>query len=278
MSPVLSAREAFLCACWLDVAVAKPGNVSIDSPGHGMQAALFVASAQAAAPHLFASQASVGTRIEAAVAASWAATCCNTNLGIVLLCAPLAAAQAAQSDINAVLDGLTVDDSEATYRAIRLANPGGLGHADREDVHAAPSLPLRQAMALAATRDSIAAQYANGFADVGSAAQAHAPPAGAHQAVGVAASTHVSAWVARIYLHWLATRPDSHIVRKHGAAVAHTVMRAAQAWQPRAQTEAAWHLSQDFLAWDQALKQQAINPGTSADLTVATLWCALTRH
>jgi triphosphoribosyl-dephospho-CoA synthase len=28
----------------------------------------------------------------------------------------------------------------------------------------------------------------------------------------------------------------------------------------------------DLLAWDAALKQRAINPGTSADLTVATLF------
>ncbi len=270
----MSPQEAFLCACWWDVAVAKPGNVSLHSPGHGMQATLFVASAEAATPHLFAPQARVGTRIEAAVAASWAATGCNTNLGIVLLCAPLAAAQAWQTHIDDVLDGLTLDDSHATYRAIRLANPGGLGQAEQEDVQAAPTLPLRQAMALAATRDSIAAQYANGFADVQAAAQAHpAPPA--PPAAGQAASADVSAWVGRIYLHWLASRPDSHIVRKHGPAVAHTVMCAAQDWGRHAQADAAWHRSADFLAWDQSLKQQAINPGTSADLTVATLWCAL---
>ena len=60
--------------------------------GHSMHAGLFIASAHAAAPALFAPGARAGDRIEAAVAASWAAAGCNTNLGIVLLCAPVAMA------------------------------------------------------------------------------------------------------------------------------------------------------------------------------------------
>jgi triphosphoribosyl-dephospho-CoA synthase len=38
------AVKAFLCACELDVRVRKPGNVSLASPGHGMQAAMFIES------------------------------------------------------------------------------------------------------------------------------------------------------------------------------------------------------------------------------------------
>jgi triphosphoribosyl-dephospho-CoA synthase len=217
----------------------------------------------------------VGARVEAAVAASWAASGCNTNLGIVLLCAPLAVAHDRQAPLHTVLAGLTLDDSQAAYRAIRLANPGGLGQAAREDVQAAPTLPLQEAMALAAERDSIALQYANGFADVLAAARGHTAPEAPSPAPGQAAPDNIKDWVVRIYLHWLATRPDSHIVRKHGAAVAHTVMHTAQAWHQRAQAGAALHQNADFLQWDHALKQQAINPGTSADLTVATLWCGL---
>ena len=47
------ARACFLRACELDVAVRKPGNVSRASPGHGMRAELFIASAQATAEALF---------------------------------------------------------------------------------------------------------------------------------------------------------------------------------------------------------------------------------
>jgi triphosphoribosyl-dephospho-CoA synthase len=85
-------RAAFLRACALDVATAKPGNVSLQSPGHGMHAAQFLASAQAAADPLLARGAPVGRRILDAVMRTRDAVGCNTNLGIVLLVAPLAAA------------------------------------------------------------------------------------------------------------------------------------------------------------------------------------------
>ena len=84
----LDARAAFLWACELDVATPKPGNVSVAVAGHGMQASMFVASAEAAAPALFAARRRVGERIEEAMRASFAVAGCNTNLGIVLLAAP----------------------------------------------------------------------------------------------------------------------------------------------------------------------------------------------
>lgn len=276
------ARRCFLHACRLDVAVRKPGNVSVASPGHGMQAAQFLASAQAAAAPLFAPGARVGERIEAAVAASVAAAGCNTNLGIVLLAAPIAAAAqceraragpaALRAAIEAVLGDLDVDDARAAYRAIALANPGGLGSAEREDVHAEPSVGLRAAMALAAGRDSIARQYHNGYAELFAILAAHRdfgfPLMADREGEAVDAATE--ALVQRIFLDWLSLVPDSHIVRKHGEAVAQTVMHAAQARRARAQALAA----PGWAEWDDSLKAADINPGTSADLTVATLLVA----
>ena len=169
------ARACFLRACELDVAVRKPGNVSRASPGHGMRAELFIASAQATAEALFEPGARVGKRIEAAVEASWAAAGCNTNLGIVLLCAPIALAVERRPDaatphalreaIGSVLTDLDLADAKATYRAIARAQPGGLGAAPSQDVREPPSVDLRAAMALAAPRDSIARQYRDGCAD-----------------------------------------------------------------------------------------------------------------
>ena len=57
----------------IDVAVRKPGNVSLASAGHRMQADMFLASAQAAVGPLFAPGERVGDRIEGAMAATWAA-------------------------------------------------------------------------------------------------------------------------------------------------------------------------------------------------------------
>lgn len=276
------AKACFLHACWLDVAVRKPGNVSVVSPGHGMDAQLFIASAQAAAAPLFEAGARVGPRIEAAVAASLATAGCNTNLGIVLLCAPIAAAvervdalasaQALRAAVEAVLADLDQADAHAAYRAIALANPGGLGHAPAQDVHAAPSVDLRAAMALAAARDRIAAQYANGYTDLFELALPALKSGFTPMPMNSTSSAdaHTATRVQSVYLLLLAKLADSHIVRKHGESVAQTVMRSAQAWLERKTPEC----DPEFAAWDESLKAQGINPGTTADLTVAALLLA----
>ncbi|MGE3771807.1 MAG: triphosphoribosyl-dephospho-CoA synthase, partial [Gammaproteobacteria bacterium] len=91
LAPALVAA-CYRAACRYDVLAAKPGNVSVDSPGHGMQARDFLLSARASAPPLCAGARGVGEAVREAIAATWAAVGCNTNLGIVLLAAPLAQA------------------------------------------------------------------------------------------------------------------------------------------------------------------------------------------
>ena len=85
-----------------------------------------------------------------------------------------------------------------------------------------------------------------------------------------------------LYLTLLGAFPDSHIVRKQGPQMAQTVMQAAQAWLARLATQGhpAQPLDTDpaWGAWDQALKDTGINPGTTADLTVATLVLAGLLH
>ena len=270
------ARSAFLRACMLDVAVRKPGNVSLHSAGHGMQGRMFLDSAEAAAGPLFTAGLRVGERIEAAVRATWAAAGCNTNLGILLLCAPLAVAVERYPRlplaraIESVLAGLDLDDAAAAFRAIVLASPGGLGSAEAEDVHAAPSIDLRSAMALAAERDLVARQYRDGYAVLLAHVDRFAGTALNAEMPDVA----TIAAVQRLFLELLAAAPDSHIVRKHGMAVAQSVMTAAQPWRDRMRAGETSDADPGFRAWDESLKSQGINPGTTADLTVATLMLA----
>ena len=161
---------AFVAACEDELAALKPGNVHRFADGHRMTVADFEASAQAAAPALVVPGAPVGARILAAVEATRAAVGTNTNLGIVLLCAPLAAAAEApgplRERLKVVLATLTVADADAAFRAIRLAAPAGLGAVPGHDVADAATIDLRAAMTVAAPRDRIAHQYVTGFADV----------------------------------------------------------------------------------------------------------------
>jgi triphosphoribosyl-dephospho-CoA synthase len=77
-----------------------------------------------------------------------------------------------------------------------------------------------------------------------------------------------------VHLAYLSAVPDSHILRKHGAAVAEEIRtQAAALWE---RVDLAGKPVADLLAFDAALKERGINPGTSADFTVATLfWQAL---
>jgi triphosphoribosyl-dephospho-CoA synthase len=268
--------EAFRAACRLDVTAFKPGNVSAAAPGHGMQAEDFLASAEAAAPAICAPGLSVGARVEQAIEATRRVVSCNTNLGIVLLAAPLAQAALGPSAIpelrgrlQPVLATLTIRDAEHAYRAIRLASPGGLGRAERHDVNADPQVTLLEAMREAAGRDRIANQYASGFHDV---FDVGLPAARAALARGADPERAV----VEIYLAFLARFPDSHIVRKCGEAVARAVCVEAAGWADRLRHAHGTAQVQAVLAdLDARLKSQGINPGTSADLTVAA-WFALT--
>jgi triphosphoribosyl-dephospho-CoA synthase len=287
-------ERAFGLACAWDVAVRKPGNVSRHSAGHGMQAQTFLDSAAVAAPALCRAGARVGDRIEAAMAATWARVGCNTNLGILLLTAPLAVAAercgtaplteaALRPALAQVLGELDREDAAAAFRAIAQANPGGLGRADAQDVREPPTVTLREAMALAAARDRIARLYRDGFAelfDIGLAALGPAGLAALTAADGgpdQPSAAQVAA-VQGVYLAWLASAPDSHLVRKHGTAVAQVVLNTARPWAQRgAAADPAQAVDGDpaFAAWDETLKSAGWNPGTSADLTVATLLVAL---
>ena len=271
-----TARAAFLRACDLDVAVRKPGNVSAASAGHGIHAPIFRAAARAAAGPLFADGDPVGRRIELAVNAAYAAVGCNANLGIVLLCAPIAAAleetRAARSaaalrqGVEQRLRALDVDDARAAFRAIVRANPGGLGYAGEQDVRDVPTMNLVEAMRLAAARDSIARQYANGFADVFDC--------GVPLFERVARTSPEQAMLAT-FIAFLRRWPDSHVARKHGDYVASELCRDAAARTDRYGDDAARATPADIAAWDAELKARGINPGTSADLAVATAFACL---
>jgi triphosphoribosyl-dephospho-CoA synthetase len=349
----LTIAAAFVEACLEELAAPKPGNVHIHAPGHRMTVEDFARSAEVSAPLLCRPGARLGRRILDAATATREAVGQNTNLGILLLCGPLAMAAERRADsrvherrhsanaswrssswpspswpspswpglsgppiaaraatggpdqpghdqenepghdekskpgrdeenesghdeesepghagerrprpigtgaVHAIIAASDLADAEAVFAAIRLANPGGLGSAPRHDVRQPATVTLPEAMARAAGRDSIARQWSNGFADIlglGLATYAAARASGAEPPDASLA----------VYLAFLSAFPDSHVTRKHGAAVAAELQREA------ALVAGGRKALADMLAWDAQLKAAGINPGTSADMTVAT--------
>lgn len=270
--PVNTVAESVRTACLAELDALKPGNVSVYSSGHGMNVEDFTKSAACIANELAAQGLSVGERVLNAVQATREAVGCNTNLGIVLLCAPLAHAalerapqQTFRQSLGRTLYRLDDNDTAFVFRAIRLADPGGLGRSERFDVMGAADVSLMEVMQEAEDRDRIAYQYSHEFADVfdfglellDEGLERWSSPAWA---------------TTRLYLSFLASFPDTHIRRKLGDKIAEEIRKSGEkllslfeaARQPQ-------ELVEQLFAFDLRLKERDINPGTSADLTVATL-------
>ena len=253
------------------MAAAKPGNIT---PAHDFADTTYadmVRSALALGPVFAREHArarSVGQLIADGVDATSGVAGTNTNLGIVLMFAPLIRAAATRSTDETLraatertLAALDVDDATAAFGAIARANPGGLGDAPEHDVRAPARVSLREAMAAAADRDRIASEYASGFAIVfGSGLPALI------DALRDGVPTLEA--IVSLHLRLLAAYPDTLIARKAGAAAAQSVSAEA-----REVLEGGRSLA-DF---DASLRgpDHQLNPGTTADLVAATLLAAL---
>ena len=260
-------------ACELEVGSPKPGNVSPGCEFSNASVADFLKSADAIAPQLaVAADRSLGTTILAAVSETRSIVGHNTNLGIILLLSPLAAIPPEQSlfdGIESVLRRTTVADSRDVYEAIRLAQPAGLGSAKEQDLNDAPSILLRACMELAADRDMIARQYANGFREV------------LHIGLEWLRESAKHAAKPELRIQWLAVRliaefGDSLIERKCGRDMSDQVRDMAKdllksGWPSRSESASAYDSFDQFLRADGNRR----NPGTTADLVAAVLFSAL---
>jgi triphosphoribosyl-dephospho-CoA synthase len=254
-------------ACLWESTARKVGNVHPSASFADMEYFDFVKSALALQEAWREPAANLGERIAQGVAASRAAVGKNTNLGIVLLLAPLL--DHPNMTLKTVLSKTTVEDARELYRAIRLAAPGGLGEAKEQDVRTEPSCTLVEAMALAADRDMIAKQYSTNFADVLS----FGVPA---FCAVVAEFGCIEAAVIDCQLQWLAKFPDSLIARKNGSDVALGVQqRAVEVLRLGGLKTAEGRAA--GVALDRELRKlgHLLNPGTTADLVTTCLFVAL---
>jgi triphosphoribosyl-dephospho-CoA synthase len=275
LAPDVVVRAAQL-ACVLEVSAEKPGNIT---PSHDFDDTSYedmLRSGIALGPEIGrAGERGVGETVLAAVRASRDVACANTNLGIALLLAPLARAALRTSEgplrerLGDVLRGLTVDDARGAYAAIRLAGAGGLDEPVEHDVRDEPRVTLREAMAAAADRDTIASEYVNDHAvtfELGLPALADALGDGLRPRDAVV----------ELALRLLAAVPDTLIARKRGgdaagrvAADARQVLTAGGVRSARGRTALA--------GFDASLRREgnALNPGTTADIVTAVLFVAL---
>lgn len=272
---MLSSKDIEACIIWAcenEVAAPKPGNVNCFSDGHNMQVQDFIKSARAIAPVMSQKSLSVGELILQGINATRTVVNCNTNLGIVLLFAPLCRAihqcddfQKLPDELEKVLLNLTVDDAKACYKAILLADAGGLGSSEEQDIHAVPSVTLLQAMKIAEKRDSIAKQYINNYKEILNIGLPILTSS-------IKCGESVEWATAFAYLKLLASVPDTLILRKQSWEHALAVSEVAKKLITKvSKNKMLSSFEAEIITWDNNLKNEAINPGTTADLTAATL-------
>jgi len=260
-------------ACEVELQAFKPGNISVYAEGHDMTVADFRISAKVSAEALCNINYSLGEKIYYAVQATKIAVSCNTNLGIILLCAPLIQAMSAikpdvtlREALHAVLMTTTIEDASWVFKAITLASPGGLGHADNQDVSEQPSITLTEAMRLSSNKDRIALQYVSDYQDI----------------FDFAVPIHYNAltkyshseWAAlSVYAALLTHFPDSHIERKFGNQYSEMVAaRMLKVSSELSKASVPEQILPLLYSVDQEFKAKGLNPGTMADMTVATVF------
>ncbi|MDF1745119.1 MAG: triphosphoribosyl-dephospho-CoA synthase [Gimesia sp.] len=255
-------------ACLIEATARKPGNVHPEASFPDLTYTDFAKSAAVIAPILAEIDPhKIGFFIKKCIKETQQVSSSNSNLGMVLLLAPLAAVPRETTiveGIHEVLQQLTNQDAIEVYEAIRMAKPGGLGKTEAEDISTEPTSTLREVMCLAADHDSIASEYANNFNII----------------LGTAIPALQTFWnqcadweeaVIRLQLRLMSDFPDTLIARKCGieeaqqsAVYASEILQAEQFGASLA----------PFDSWLRFNGNQR-NPGTTADLIVATLFVAL---
>ncbi len=267
--------ELYRQACEVDVQAFKPGNVSVYADGHDMTVADFRLSAQVSAEPLCNPDYCLGEKIYYAVKATRKAVGCNTNLGIILLCAPLIQASSykysnltLRQAVSSVISNTTIEDADWVFKAISLASPGGLGRSNEQDVNEQASVTLFEAMKIASAKDRIALQYLSGYKDIFNFSV-------------LRYNEGFNRWgdrnwaAAAAYVDMLSQFPDSHIERKYGDQYSEMVAtKMAQLSDELLKTDNPEQIKPLFFCLDQELKLYGINPGTTADMIVATVLTA----
>jgi triphosphoribosyl-dephospho-CoA synthase len=273
MKTVSEIAQLAQMACVREACAPKPGNVNRMHDFSDTSLEDFLLSAVAIGPAFEnAGELSIGQLVWQAAEDTRKRVRSNTNLGMILLLAPLVksclltGAANLRQRLAAILKTLTVEDARLAYAAIRLARPGGLGTVPEQDVGKEPSITLLEAMTLAQDRDSIAQEYVTGFDitfEIGTPSLKQALSRGAG----------FSRAVVQAFLTILGRVPDTLIARKRGLDAARQVSSRAREVLGKGGIFTAEGLSA-LAEFDDELRDpnHTLNPGTTADLTAAAIF------
>ena len=259
--------------CDTEMKSLKPGNVHKFSEGPGMNVKDFFKSSLIISKCLTKNNLDLGKKILNSVNEIQKKVKKNTNLGIILMLSPIVTVVQKEGIISKekllrkirfLIKKQNVKNSIPIFKAISLTTPGGLGFSQKYDVNELPKTNLYKAMEFSKKRDLIARQYYNGFKDIFD--------------TGVPAyKKFYNKWgkinwaLTGVYLTFLKKFNDSHIARNKGNKIARSIKKEAKKYYFfLKRNKSLTKIKKELLIFDKKLKSKGINPGTIADLTVAT--------
>ncbi len=283
--------QAVQIASLLEASAAKPGNVYPNKCFKDLNYHHFLFSSAAVFPaFLDLENKSVGEIILEGVKQTHSFIKTNTNLGILLLIAPLAAAyvnlrkkdlinsadkkelkKLLKQETNFILKNLTKKDAKLVYQAINYSKAGNLNKVEEGDIKNEVELTLYQAMKLAQNRDKIAAEYVNGF----SLTFDFAYPVFKKN---LKKFSKLDEAIIQSYLEILAKYPDTLIARKWGNDFAVKISEKAKKLLKKLKDITDYKVREEEIKkFDKYLrsKNEKINPGTTADFTAAVIFVAI---
>ncbi|MBA2116643.1 triphosphoribosyl-dephospho-CoA synthase [Bremerella alba] len=269
----LSLGQMASLACTLEVCAPKPGNVHRGADFEDVTLQDFLASAISISTVFDqAHTLPLGQIILKSVEATSRVTQTNTNLGMILLLAPLAMgndAEALQQEAVDAIVNSTAQDAADIYQAIAMAKPGGMQASTEHDIAGSAPPHILEAMKLAADRDTIARQYTTGFEDL----FAKVVPLLTDESRLAMPLSHR---IVHAHISLMAQMPDTLIARKNGDEMAQQsavmAQRVIDAGPPMQEDYMQQLANLDFWLRCDGHKR---NPGTTADMIAAGLLVCL---
>lgn len=260
----LTRAERAQLAMVLEVsAYPKPGNVDRCHDYATTRLEHFLASAILSRPALDAAEREegrVGSLIHRAVVCTSGHSGGNTHFGAFILLIPLVMGENIEG-ASKILSATTVDDAIEFYHAfgktqVRVIEKHELDVNDPDSIAELRSrgMNLYDVLLFSAPRDMVAREWVNGF-------QMTRRGADLLHAAGCGRDAVVEA-----FLGLLALEPDTFIIKKHGPDVAWKTMEKAREVRDGVR---------DLQAFDQECIDRGINPGSIADIIIASLYIAL---
>ena len=204
----------------------------------------------------------------------------NTNLGIMMMCIPIAAAAAIsdsfdeiQDNVGRLMDATTVDDAVNLYDAINVADAGGMGDQEEFDVKSekakdelrANNQTMFDVLEISAGWDRLADELTNKMPvcfEIGYPTFSHAWQS--YDGVDVINKASVLT-----FMTILSQIPDTLISRKYGNEMAESVSKKAEELLAFKEDDS---FVEKLLEFDDYLYGNKLNPGTTADLTAASIF------